>query len=398
VSHRDLAARLQPFGTTIFATMGAQALKFDAVNLGQGFPDEDGPLSIREEAARATIDGRGNQYPPGSGVASLRQEIAAHKHSQYGLTYDPDTQLIVTCGATEGIAACVLGLTEPGDEVLLLEPFYDSYAATIAMAGGVRVPVPLTADTFSIDGDALRAAITPRSRLLIVNNPHNPTGHVLSTAERRAIATLAAEFDLIVISDEVYEHLTFTEAHRPLALEPELRDRTLTLSSAGKIFSLTGWKIGWVAGPADLVRAALGAKQWLTYACAGPLQHAVAYGLGHEVGANRFTGQLARSLRDRATHLNAGLVELGFDVHEPAAGYFTVVDTRAFLAAGRWPGRATTAAELAHELPALAGVVAIPVAPLCDNPTTGEHLLRFAFCKRHEVIDEALLRLGATLI
>jgi N-succinyldiaminopimelate aminotransferase len=377
--------------------MGALALRHDAVNLGQGFPDEDGPESIRAEAGRATAEGRGNQYPPGIGVPPLRRAIAAHKFDQYGLTYDVDTEVMVTCGATEGIAACVLGLTEPGDEVLLLEPFYDSYAATIAMAGGVRVPVPLTPDTFTIDETALRAAITPRSRILMVNNPHNPTGHVLSAAERRVIAAMAAEFDLIVVSDEVYEHLTFDAPHRPLALEPGLRDRTLTLSSAGKIFSLTGWKIGWVTGPSDLVRAALGAKQWLTYTSAGPLQHAVAYGLEHEVGLAKFTGQLAASLRARARRLNAGLVELGFDYYEPAAGYFTVVDTRAFLESGRWPGRATNALELAFELPALAGVVAIPVAALCDNPATGEHLLRFAFCKRDEVLDQALERLGSTL-
>jgi N-succinyldiaminopimelate aminotransferase len=377
--------------------MGALAIQHDAVNLGQGFPDEDGPESIRAEAGRATSDGRGNQYPPGIGVPPLRRAISAHKYGQYGLEYDSDTEVMVTCGATEGIAACVLGLTEPGDEVLLLEPFYDSYAATIAMAGGVRVPVPLTPGTFTVDEAALRAAITPRSRILMVNNPHNPTGHVLSEAERRVIATIAAEFDLIVISDEVYEHLTFDAPHRPLALEPELRDRTLTLSSAGKIFSLTGWKIGWVTGPADLVRAALGAKQWLTYTSAGPLQHAVAYGLEHEIGPDKFTGHLATSLRQRADHLNAGLVELGFDFYEPAAGYFTVVDTRSFLATGRWPGGATNAMELAFELPALAGIVAIPVAPLCDNEATGEHLLRFAFCKRYEVIDRALERLGAAV-
>jgi len=395
VSHRELVRRLQPFGTTIFATMGSLARQYDAINLGQGFPDEDGPESIRAEAGRAAADGRGNQYPPGVGVPELRAAIAHHR-AMYGLDCDPDRQVLVTCGATEGIAACILGLVEPGDEVLLLEPFYDSYAAMTAAAGGVRVAVPLLPD-FSIDGEALRAAVTSKTRLLFVNNPHNPAGHVLSDAERRLIAEVASDNDLVVISDEVYEHLTFAEPHRPLALEPELRDRTLTLSSAGKIFSLTGWKIGWITGPDDLVAAALGAKQWLTYAVAGPLQHAVAFGLQHEVGADKFTGQLARTLHQRATYLTDGLGALGFQPHEPSAGYFTVVNTSAFLSSGRWPGTARNAMELALELPARAGVVAIPVSPLCDNEATGEHLLRFAFCKRQEVLDAALERLAAAL-
>lgn len=396
MSQRKVVQRLEPFGTTIFATMGQLAREHHAVNLGQGFPDEDGPLSIREEAGRAAADGRGNQYPPGIGVPELRHAIAGHALHQYGMTVDADTEVMVTGGATEGIAACVLGLVEPGDEVLLLEPFYDSYAATIAIAGGRRVPVPLN-DDFTVDESRLRSAITSKTRMLFVNNPHNPTGHVLTEAERRSIATVADEFDLIVIADEVYEHLTFGAKHRPLALEPELRERTLTLSSAGKIFSLTGWKVGWVTGPRDLVAAALGAKQWLTYTTAGPLQHAVAYGLEHEVGPNRYTGTWAATLRERAAYLNTKLSDLGFTPHEPAAGYFTVVDVRAFLGSGRWPGSATNARELAFELPTLAGVVAIPVDALCDNPSTGEHLLRFAFCKRYDVLDAGMDRLRGAL-
>ncbi|GGZ12199.1 hypothetical protein GCM10010327_48980 [Streptomyces nitrosporeus] len=243
-----LNRRLAGFGTTIFAEMTALALRTGAINLGQGFPDTDGPEEIREAAVRALRAGHGNQYPPGPGVPELRSAVALHQQSRYGLAYDPDSEVLVTAGATEGIAAALLALVEPGDEVIALEPYYDSYAACIAMAGGTRVPVTLRPDggVFRLDPDELRAAVTPRTRLILLNTPHNPTGTVLTREELAGIAELACERDLLVVTDEVYEHLVFEGEHIPLASFPGMRDRTVTLSSAGKTFSFTGWKVGWV--------------------------------------------------------------------------------------------------------------------------------------------------------
>ncbi|MFF9806452.1 aminotransferase class I/II-fold pyridoxal phosphate-dependent enzyme [Streptomyces coeruleorubidus] len=246
-----LNRRLADFGTTIFAEMSALALSTGAINLGQGFPDTDGPEEVREAAVRALRDGLGNQYPPGPGVPELRTAVAAHQQRRYGLSCDPDREVLVTAGATEAIAASLLALVEPGDEVIALEPYYDSYAACIAMAGGRRVPVTLRADVeegrFRLDLDELRDAVTDRTRLLLINTPHNPTGTVLTRAELAAIAELAVERDLLVVTDEVYEHLVFDDAeHVPLATFPGMRERTVTISSAGKTFSFTGWKVGWV--------------------------------------------------------------------------------------------------------------------------------------------------------
>jgi len=244
-----LNRRLAEFGTTIFAEMSALAVRTGSINLGQGFPDTDGPEEVREAAVRALRDGRGNQYPPGPGVPELRAAIAAHQERRYGLSFDPDSEVLVTAGATEAIAAALLGLLEPGDEVVALEPYYDSYAACIAMAGGARVPVTLRPDggSFRLDLDELRAAVTDRTRLLLINTPHNPTGTVLTREELTAIAELAVERDLLVVTDEVYEHLVFDDAeHLPLATFPGMRERTVTIGSAGKTFSFTGWKVGWV--------------------------------------------------------------------------------------------------------------------------------------------------------
>ena len=277
-----LNRRLAEFGTTIFAEMSALALQTGSINLGQGFPDTDGPEEVREAAVRALRDGRGNQYPPGPGVPELRTAIAAHQERRYGLSYDPDTEVLVTAGATEAIAASLLALLEPGDEVIALEPYYDSYAACIAMAGGTRVPVTLRPHegSFRLDLDELRAAVTDRTRLLLLNTPHNPTGTVLTREELAAIAELAVERDLLVVTDEVYEHLVFDEAeHLPLATFPGMRERTVTIGSAGKTFSFTGWKVGWVTGAPDLVAAVRSAKQFLTYVSSGPFQYAVAEAL-----------------------------------------------------------------------------------------------------------------------
>ena len=272
------AHRLDGIPPTIFTTMSALAQRTGAVNLGQGFPDADGPASVLESAREAIATGA-NQYAPGNGVAALRQAIARHQQRHYGLDLDPDTQVLVTTGCTEGIAAALLGLVNPGDEVVVLEPYYDSYVAMIQMAGGVRRPVTLRAPDFRLDVDELRAAVTPRTRFVLLNSPHNPTGTVLTRDELQAVADVALEHDLVVITDEVYEHLTFGDhAHVPLATLPGMFDRTLTLSSAGKSYSVTGWKVGWATGPTDLVAATLAASQWLTFTSGAPLQPAVAHG------------------------------------------------------------------------------------------------------------------------
>jgi len=267
-----LNRRLEGLGTTIFAEMSARALVTGSVNLGQGFPDRDGPAKIAQVAADAILAGRGNQYPPGPGVPELRQAIAAHDERFYGLPYDPDGEILVTAGATEAIAAAMLALVEPGDEVIAFEPYYDSYAANIAMAGGVRVPVTLRPPHFRPDLDELARAITGRTRLILLNSPHNPTGSVFTRDELAAIAALAVERDLLVVTDEVYEHLVFDGEHVPIAQFPGMRDRTVSVSSAGKTFSFTGWKIGWVKATPELVTAVKTAKQFLTFVSGGPFQ------------------------------------------------------------------------------------------------------------------------------
>src|SRR5215469_1189660 len=274
-----LNSALAGMGTTIFAEMSALAVETGSVNLGQGFPDTDGPAEVARVAAEAVLTGRGNQYPPGPGVPELRTAIGEHQKRFYGLDVDPDTEVLVTAGATEAIAAAMLALLEPGDEVIALEPYYDSYAACIALAGAVRVPVTLRPPGFRPDLDALRAAITPRTRLILLNSPHNPTGMVATRDELAIIASLAVEHDLLVVTDEVYEHLVFDGQHIPIATFPGMRERTVTISSAGKTFSFTGWKIGWVTGTPELVNAVRTAKQFLTYVSSGPFQYAAAHAL-----------------------------------------------------------------------------------------------------------------------
>ncbi|MEV7320414.1 pyridoxal phosphate-dependent aminotransferase [Streptomyces sp. NPDC093970] len=380
-----LNRRLAEFGTTIFAEMSALALSTGSINLGQGFPDTDGPEEVREAAVRALRDGRGNQYPPGPGVPELRTAVAAHQERRYGLSYDPDAEVLVTAGATEAIAAALLALVEPGDEVVALEPYYDSYAACIAMAGGTRVPVTLRPDgtAFRLDLDELRAAVTPRTRLLLVNTPHNPTGTVLTRAELTAIAELAVERDLLVVTDEVYEHLVYDGAeHIPLATLPGMRGRTVTIGSAGKTFSFTGWKVGWVTSTPELVTAVRSAKQFLTYVASGPFQYAVAEALALP---DSYFEAFRQDMRTKRDILAAGLREAGFTVYDTAGTYFVTTDIRPL---GERDGFA-----FCRALPERAGVVAIPNAVFYDHRDVGAPFVRFAFCKRADVLEEAAHRL-----
>lgn len=376
------AHRLAGIGSTIFAEMSALAVRTGSVNLGQGFPDEDGPSPMIEAAVEALRTGR-NQYPPGHGTPELLDAVIAHQQRHYGLTLDR-SQVVATTGATEAIAGALLGLVDPGDEVVVLEPYYDSYVAMIQMAGGVRRPVTLRAPDFRLDLAELAAAISPRTKLILLNTPHNPTGTVLTRAELEGVAALAVEHDLVVVTDEVYEHLTFEEPHIPIATLPGMFDRTLTISSAGKTFSVTGWKIGWASGPAELVAAVEGAKNWLSYSSGAPLQPAVAVGLNEH---DDFHVALAADLRAKRDLLCDGLAELGMAVHRPAGTYFVTTDVSSY---GYPDGRAFCTA-----LPEIAGVVAIPSQVFYDDLEEGRHLVRWAFCKRVEVIEDGLRRLQA---
>ena len=379
-----LNRRLAGLGTTIFAEMSALATATGAINLGQGFPDTDGPREIAEAAVAAIREGRGNQYPPGPGIPELRQAVAEHQKRFHGLSVDPDREVLVTAGATEAIAAAMLALLEPGDEVIAFEPFYDSYAACIAMAGGRRVPLTLRAPSFRPDIDELRALITPQTRLLLLNTPHNPTGTVLTAEESRAIAALAVEHDLLVVTDEVYEHLVFEGRHLPIAALPGMRERTVSISSAGKTFSFTGWKVGWVTGTPDLVAAVRTAKQFLTYVSAGPFQYAVAEAL--RLPDAYFAG-FRTDLRRKRDLLTAGLRAAGFEVYAPQGTYFVTTDIA--------PLGEHDAYAFCRSLPERCGVVAVPNSVFYDTPDAGRTQVRFTFCKKDEVLAEAVRRLAA---
>jgi N-succinyldiaminopimelate aminotransferase len=373
-----LASRLQGLGTSIFAEMSALAVETGAINLGQGFPDTDGPSEVAE-AAVAAIRGGQNQYPPGAGIPDLRAAVAEHQKRFYGLSVDPEREILITAGATEAITAAVLALCEAGDEVIVFEPYYDSYAAAIAFAAAQRRVVPLEAPTWSFDPERLAAAITPRTRMLIVNDPNNPTGKVFSEDELDTIAAVCVEADLIAVTDEVYEHLVFDGTHRPLAARPGMAERTVSISSAGKTFSFTGWKIGWACGPAALISAVRTAKQFLTYVNGAPFQPAVAAGL--RLPDAYFAGAAA-SLRARRDQLCDGLEALGLTVIRPAAGYFAMTDIRSL---GEFDGAA-----FCRQLPARTGVVAIPASAFYDNREAGRPLVRFAYCKRADVLADAI--------
>jgi N-succinyldiaminopimelate aminotransferase len=377
-----LNSALADIGTTIFAEMSALAVQTGSINLGQGFPDTDGPADIAAAAAEAVLTGRGNQYPPGAGIPELRQAIAEHQKRFYGLDVDPDTEVLVTAGATEAIAAAMLALLEPGDEVIAFEPYYDSYAACIAMAGARRVPITLRPPDFRPDLDAIRDAVTSRTRLILLNSPHNPTGMVATRDELMQIASLAADRDLLVVTDEVYEHIVFDGEHIPLATLPGMRDRTVSISSAGKTFSFTGWKVGWVTGSAPLVTAVRTAKQFLTYVSSGPFQYAIAAGLALP---DSFYAELAARLQGRRDLLADGLATAGFEVFRPQGTYFITTDIAGLSDAD--------GLEFCRQLPRRCGVVAVPNAVFYDDRKAGRSQVRFAFCKREEVLAEAATRL-----
>jgi N-succinyldiaminopimelate aminotransferase len=383
MGQRFLTERLQGFGTTIFAEMTSLAAATGAVNLGQGFPDTDGPDEVLSAAASAVGRDSGfNQYPPGIGIASLRQAIVEHQERFYGLRFEPDSEVLVTAGATEAIAASLLALLGPGDEVIVFEPLYDSYAACIAMAGAQRRTIVLRAPDYSFDPAGLSACVNSRTRAILLNTPHNPTGKVFTAAELQSIAAVAIEHDLVVISDEVYEHLVFDGPHIPIATLPGMGERTVTISSGGKTFSVTGWKIGWVCAPAALVSAVRTVKQFLTYVNGGPFQPAIAAGL--RLPDSYFARYTADMAVKRAL-ICEGLSDAGFKVHPPQGTFFVTVDIR--------PLGFDDGEVFCRSLPDRCGVVGIPSVVFYDDKAEGRPLVRFAFCKRPEVLAEAVTRL-----
>ncbi len=380
----NLLAADGSLGVTIFEEMTTLAVKTGAINLGQGFPDEDGPAEIKA-AAQAAIAAGANQYAPGKGTMELREAIAVHQGRFYGLRPDPQTEIIVTTGATEGIAATLLALVEPGDEVLTFEPFYDSYGAIIGLSGATHTTVPLLAPDFMPDVALMEEAFTERTKVVLINNPHNPTGAVFPREVLQRVVELSARHNAVIVTDEVYEHLTFDVPHIPVATLPGAAERTVTISSAGKTFSFTGWKIGWLSGPEHLVSAIRTVKQFLSYSSGTPFQGAIAVGLG--LPDDFYTG-IAKSLERKRDILSEGLRAAGLDVFTPRGTYFVNVDTS--------PLGISDAVDLARRLPALVGVAAIPVPVFC-HPEGAERtrsLLRFAFCKKTAVLEEAAARLA----
>ncbi|HVQ87347.1 MAG TPA: pyridoxal phosphate-dependent aminotransferase [Actinomycetes bacterium] len=381
-----LAPHLAGLGTTIFAEMSALAVATGSINLGQGFPDVDGPDSIARAAADAVISGKGNQYPPGPGIPELRQAVAAHQSGLYDLAVDPDREVLITAGATEAIAAAMFAFVDIGDEVVALEPFYDSYRATVTMARGRCVPVRLDSPDFRLDEARLRAAVSPKTKLILLNSPHNPTGAVLSMAELEAVAKIAIEHDLLVVSDEVYEHLAFDEPHIPIATLPGMRERTVSISSSGKTFSFTGWKVGWATGPQDLIDAVRTTKQFLTFVSAGPFQYAITHALNVEMP---WVDSLRDSLEARRDLLSSGLNDLGMTTFRPRGTYFVTSD----VAPLGW----SDAYEFCRELPRRARVVAVPCSTFYDDPTgpPASHV-RWTFTKQESVLTQALDQMASS--
>ena len=374
---------MREHATTVFGEMSALAVATGSVNLGQGFPDTDGPQVVKDAAVRAIQEGRGNQYPPAHGVPELRAAITEHQRRFYGIELDPATDAVVATGASEAIAAALLALVDDGDEVVMFSPWFDLYAAAVSLAGGTRVEVPLTAGAFRPDADALRAALTPRTRVLLLNSPHNPTGSVFTREELLAIAAVVEEHDLWVISDEAYEHLVFSGSeHVPFCTLPGMAERTVTIGSAGKSLSMTGWKVGWATGPTDLVAAVRVTRQHLSFVSGGPFQWAVVEGLALP---DAYWASFADGLEQQRDLLCTGLAGLGLPTTVPQGTYFATTDVRPLGYADGWA--------FCRDLPGRAGVVAIPHEVFHDDPEAGKPFVRWAFCKRPEVLQEALDRL-----
>ncbi len=379
-----LVQRMQPYERTIFGEMSALATRLGAINLGQGFPDTGGPREVRDAAQWAIMRGHGDQYPPAHGLPALREAIAEHQARFYGLHVE-DAGVVVATGASEALAAAVLALVEPGQDVLVLDPYFDLYAAVIALAGANRIAVPLTAEALRPDVGALRAAVTPRTRMLLLNSPHNPTGIVFTRAELEEIAAFAIEHDLLVLADEAYEHLWF-EPHIPIATLPGMFERTVTVGSGGKTFSFTGWKVGWATGPADLIAAVRVVRQHLSYVSGGPFQEAMALGLRLP---DAYFDQFRTDLAAKRDRLCAGLSGLGLRVIPPEGTYFATTDVR--------PLGFANGEQFCRRAPEEAGVVAIPLSALSDHPEVSDPFVRWAFCKQPAVLDEAVGRLRAWL-
>lgn len=382
-----LVFRMREHASSVFAEMSDLARRTGAINLGQGFPDTDGPAEIAEVARACIADGRGNQYPPAGGIPELRHAIAAHAERFYGITINPDTDVVVTTGASEAIQSALLALVERGDEVVMFEPSFDIYAAGISLADGVRIGVPLTEPDLRPDAEALRAAITPRTRVMLINSPHNPTGVVFTRSELEAIAQVAVDEDLIVISDEAYEHLWFDDhQHVPISTLPGMFERTITIGSGGKSFSFTGWKVGWAYGPRHLIHAVKAVRQHLSFVSGGPFQYAIAHGLGMP---DQYFTQFRRDLSAKRDLLSAGLAGIGLRILPSQGTYFLTTDTR--------PLGYADGMNFCREMAERAHVVAIPHQLLCDDQTFSAPYVRWAFCKRPEVLAQAVDQLGAGL-
>ena len=376
-----LSARLQGFGTTVFTEMTRLALQHGAVNLGQGFPNFDGPDFIKDAAIAAIRDGH-NQYARMFGVPALLGAIADHQRRFYDLRYDPDTEITVYAGATEAICVAFQALCDVGDEVVIFEPFYDSYRAAITMAGAVPRVVTLRAPDFGYRPEELEAAITPKTRAILLNSPHNPSGKLFSRGELEHIAALCREHDILAITDEVYEHLVYDGAHVPLATLPGMRERTIIISSSGKTFSFTGWKVGHTCAPPAITAALRCAHQFVTFCTAPPFQHALAHGF---LADDAFFTGLTRDYRARRDRLCDGLKEIGLGVLRPAGTYFVMTDIR--------PLGYHDDLAFCRMLPEKIGVAAIPPSSFYADPREGRHLVRWAFCKTDDLLDEALRRL-----
>ncbi len=379
-----LVERMRGFGTSIFTEMSALAMSHDAVNLGQGFPDNDAPDIVKDVALKAIADGL-NQYPPARGMPVLKDAIAAHQQRFYGIEVDPDSEVLVTVGASEAIAACMLALVEPGDEVLSFDPSYDAYGAAVALAGGVHRTVALRFADNGFDHAQLVETVTDRTRIIVLNNPHNPTGKVFTRQELEQISAVARANDLIVVTDEVYEHLTFDGlSHVPMASLPDMAQQTLTISSGAKTFATTGWKVGWVHGPAPLIDAVARVKQYLTFTGAGPFQPAIAHGLGMP---DDFFDSLRASMQGRRDVLVEALHDLGLATAPSQGSYFVIADVASL--------KVDDALAWCRSLPERVGVAGVPVSAFCQDPEPARTLVRFGFCKQEGVLREGTRRLAA---